>query len=44
MGPRAVGIYAQASGMAERMATVGQAVYQSSAQRLGGDPVEGGRP
>ena len=39
MGPRAVGIYAQASGMAERMTTVGQAVYQSSAQRLGGDPV-----
>ena len=40
MGPRAVGIYSQASGMAERMTTFGQAVYQSSAQRLGADPIK----
>jgi O-antigen/teichoic acid export membrane protein len=40
MGPRAVGIYSQASGMAERMTTLGQAVYQSSAQRLGADPIK----
>jgi O-antigen/teichoic acid export membrane protein len=38
-GPRAVGIYAQASGMAERMTTFGQAVYAASAQRLGSDPL-----
>jgi O-antigen/teichoic acid export membrane protein len=40
LGPRAVGLYAQASGMAERMTTLGQAVYQSSAQRLGADPIK----
>lgn len=38
MGPRSVGIYSQASIMAERMTTFGQAVYSSSAQRLGSDP------
>jgi len=38
MGPRAVGLYSQASVMAERMTTFGQAVYASSAQRLGSDP------
>lgn len=38
MGPRAVGLYSQASVMAERMTTFGQAVYSSSAQRLGADP------
>jgi O-antigen/teichoic acid export membrane protein len=39
MGPRAVGIYSQASVMAERMTTFGQAVYSSSAHRLGSDPL-----
>ena len=38
LGPRAVGIYAQAAGLAERMMTLGHAMYSSSASRLGGDP------
>lgn len=38
LGPRAVGIYAQAAGLAERMMTLGNAMYASSASRLGSDP------
>jgi O-antigen/teichoic acid export membrane protein len=38
MGDSAVGLYAQASVLAERMSTLGHAVYSSSAARLGSDP------
>ena len=38
LGPRAVGLYSQASGLAERMTTLGHAMYASSAARLGSDP------
>jgi O-antigen/teichoic acid export membrane protein len=38
LGPAAVGIYAQASVLAEQMQTVGHSVYSSSAKRLGSDP------
>jgi O-antigen/teichoic acid export membrane protein len=37
LGPTSVGLYAQASGLAERMSTLGHAVYSSSAVRLGSD-------
>ena len=38
LGDSAVGLYAQASVLAERMSTLGHAVYSSSAARLGSDP------
>lgn len=38
LGPRAVGLYSQASGLAERITTLGHALYASSASRLGSDP------
>jgi O-antigen/teichoic acid export membrane protein len=38
LGPAAVGLYAQASVLAEQMSTVGHSAYSSSAQRLGSDP------
>ncbi len=38
LGPASVGLYAQASVLAERMSTLGQAMYASSAARLGSDP------
>jgi len=38
MGDAAVGLYAQASVLAERMSTLGHALYSSSAARLGSDP------
>lgn len=38
LGPRAVGLYSQASVLAERMTTLGHAMYSSSAARLGSDP------
>lgn len=38
LGPRAVGLYSQAAGLAERMTTLGHALYSSSASRLGSDP------
>ena len=37
LGPTAVGLYGQASVMAENMTVLGQAVYASSARRLGSD-------
>jgi O-antigen/teichoic acid export membrane protein len=40
LGPHAVGIYSRASGLAERMTMLGQAMYASSAARLGSDPPE----
>jgi stage V sporulation protein B len=40
LGPTSVGLYAQASVLAERMSTLGHAVYSSSAMRLGSDPRE----
>ena len=40
LGPASVGLYAQASVLAERMSTLGHAVYSSSAARLGSDPPE----
>jgi O-antigen/teichoic acid export membrane protein len=40
LGPRAVGLYSQASGLAERMTTIGHALYSSSASRLGSDSPE----
>jgi O-antigen/teichoic acid export membrane protein len=38
LGPTSVGLYAQASVLAERMSTLGHAVYSSSASRIGSDP------
>jgi O-antigen/teichoic acid export membrane protein len=38
LGPTAVGLYAQASVLAEQMSTVGHSAYSSSARRLGSDP------
>jgi len=38
LGPASVGLYAQASVLAERMTTLGHALYSSSAARLGSDP------
>jgi O-antigen/teichoic acid export membrane protein len=40
LGPRAVGLYSQASVLAERMSTLGHAMYSSSAPRLGSDTPE----
>jgi O-antigen/teichoic acid export membrane protein len=40
LGAASVGLYAQASVLAERMSTLGHAVYSSSAARLGSDPPE----
>jgi O-antigen/teichoic acid export membrane protein len=38
LGPTAVGLYSQASVLAERMTTLGHSMYSSSANRLGSDP------
>jgi O-antigen/teichoic acid export membrane protein len=38
LGPHSVGIYSQAAVLAERISTLGHAVYSSSAARLGSDP------
>ncbi len=38
LGPTAVGLYAQASVLAERITTLGHSLYSSSAHRLGSDP------
>jgi len=38
LGPTSVGLYSQATVLAERMSMLGHAVYSSSAARLGSDP------